>query len=508
MTVLGRVENSVKKVKWKCRCDCGNETIVLGGSLRKGTTQSCGCYWRERIVECGFKHGYALPKYKHLRNIHRGILSRCRDPKNNQYSNYGGRGIKICEEWLSLKNFGDWAISHGYAENLQIDRIDNDGNYEPSNCRFVTPFVNSNNRRNTCYVEIDGEKLPLRFAAKKYNCPWWRIVNRMNAGYSGMNLVKEKLMKGKLILSVEQADNDKNAWLEVRKSGIGGSEIGIIYGLNPWKSAYALYCEKVGLVEQEDISDKGYVELGNYLEPYVADKFTKATGIKLRRCGTLADEEYPFLHANVDRLCIGQSAGLEIKTASRFKKEEWVDDQLPDSYYLQIQYYLMITGLEKWYVAALFRDDGDFIWKEIPRNESVIQEVREKAVDFWENHVLAKVPPEVDGSESSTEALKKAYPSSNGMEIALPSQANELFARLDELDKALALVKEQQEQAKNQLKLMLGDNEIGVIGDRKVTWKTQKARATIDSKKLQKEYAEAYQACVKYGEPSRVMRIK
>ena len=96
----------------------------------------------------------------------------------------------------------------------------------------------------------------------------------------------------------------------------------------------------------------------------------------MRRCGTLADEEYPFLHANVDRLCIGQSAGLEIKTASRFKKEEWVGDELPDSYYLQIQYYLMITGLEKWYVAALFRDDGDFIWKEIPRNESVIQEVR------------------------------------------------------------------------------------------------------------------------------------
>ena len=199
---------------------------------------------------------------------------------------------------------------------------------------------------------------------------------------------------------------------------------------------------------------------------------------------------------------------MEIKTASRFKKEEWVDDQLPDSYYLQIQYYLMITGLEKWYVAALFRDDGDFIWKEIPRNESVIQEVREKAVDFWVNHVVAKVPPEVDGSESCTDALKKAYPSSNGVEIALPSQANEIIARLGELDKTAALIKEQQEQAKNQLKLMLGDNEIGVIGDRKVTWKTQKGRASIDSKKLQKEYVEAYQACVKYGEPSRVMRIK
>lgn len=193
LVVLCRVEHEKKGVKWKCRCDCGKETIVFGGSLRNGQTQSCGCYWRERIVECGVKHGYALPKYKHLLNIHRGIVARCCYPKNNQYKNYGGRGIKVCEEWLSLKNFGDWAITHGYAEGLQIDRIDNNGNYEPSNCRFVTPDVNCNNRRNTCYVEINGERLPLRFAAKKYHCPWWRIVNRLKAGHTGIDLVKEKL---------------------------------------------------------------------------------------------------------------------------------------------------------------------------------------------------------------------------------------------------------------------------------------------------------------------------
>ena len=195
LVVLERAENkgNCTSARWKCKCDCGNYTVVGGYSLRSGNTLSCGCYWRETIKNFGFKHGYTSPQYKHLLNIHRGILSRCRDPKNNQYQNYGGRGIKVCDEWLSLKNFGDWAVSHGYAEGLQIDRIDNNGNYEPSNCRFVTPFVNSNNRRNTCYVEINGEKLPLRFAAKKYNCPWWRIVNRMKAGYSDVDLVKEKL---------------------------------------------------------------------------------------------------------------------------------------------------------------------------------------------------------------------------------------------------------------------------------------------------------------------------
>ena len=132
----------------------------------------------------------------------------------------------------------------------------------------------------------------------------------------------------------------------------------------------------------------------------------------------------------------------------------------------------------------------------------------EKVTDFWENHVLAKVPPEIDGSESSSETLKKVYPQSNSVEIALTESALEIIKHLDELDKTLAIIKEQQEQDKNQLKLMLGDNEVGIVGDRKVTWKTQKGRTNIDSKKLQKEYKDAYEACVKYGEPSRVMRIK
>ena len=114
----------------------------------------------------------------------------------------------------------------------------------------------------------------------------------------------------------------------------------------------------------------------------------------------------------------------------------------------------------------------------------------------------------MDGSESCTDALKKAYPESNGVEIALPSQANDIIARLDELDKTAKLIKEQQEEAKNELKLLLGENEVGVIGDRKVTWKTQNGRTTIDSKLLKKKYPDAYIACMKVGEATRVMRIK
>lgn len=314
-------------------------------------------------------------------------------------------------------------------------------------------------------------------------------------------------MKAKLIMTVEQAASDHEAWEKLRMQGIGGSDVAVIMGYNPWKKPYALYCEKVGLVPPEDLSENEAVEWGTKLEPIVAQKFSEVTGKKLKRWGTVCNPDAPWQMANFDRLIVGEDCGLECKTANAFKNEEWEGDNVPDAYYCQCEWYCFLSGLSGWWIACLIGGQH-FEYKYIPRNDAFIQDMLEKVTDFWENHVLAKVPPDIDGSESSSEAVKKAYPTSNGMETALPYTALEIIKRLDELDKTLAIIKEQQDEGKNQLKLMLGENEIGVIGDRKVTWKTQKGRTSIDSKKLQKEYAEAYQACVKYGEPSRVMRIK
>ena len=314
-------------------------------------------------------------------------------------------------------------------------------------------------------------------------------------------------MKAKLIMTVEQAESDHEAWEKLRMSGIGGSDVAVIMGHNPWKKPYALYCEKVGLVEPEDLSDNEAVEWGIELEPSVAKKFCEKSGKKVKRWGTVCNPAAPWQMANFDRLIVGEECGLECKTANAFKQEEWEGDNVPDAYYCQCQWYAHLSGFEGWWIACLIGGQH-FEYKYIPRNDAFIAEMVEKVTDFWENHVLAKVPPEVDGSESCTDTLKKVYPESNGVEIALPSQANGIIARLDELDKTAKLIKEQQEEAKNELKLLLGENEVGIIGDRKVTWKTQKGRASIDSKKLQKEYKDVYEACVKYSEPTRVMRIK
>lgn len=131
--------------QWICQCDCGHTTIVSGHNLREGITKSCGC-GHKRI---NLKHGYLVDgKKDRLYRVWAGIKQRCSNPKNKSYNNYGGRGIKMCSEWReSYPRFREWAYQNGYAEGLQIDRINNDGNYEPSNCRFVSPTANAQNRR-------------------------------------------------------------------------------------------------------------------------------------------------------------------------------------------------------------------------------------------------------------------------------------------------------------------------------------------------------------------------
>lgn len=130
--------------RWKCRYDCGNITIVRHGDLRNGSTVSCGCYNYEK--ESAVKtHGYSRTK---LGNVFEGMKQRCNNPKNKNYEKYGGRGIKICTEWLNdPKKFFDWAIKNGYKEGLSIDRIDVNGNYEPDNCRWADNETQCLNQR-------------------------------------------------------------------------------------------------------------------------------------------------------------------------------------------------------------------------------------------------------------------------------------------------------------------------------------------------------------------------
>ena len=163
-----------------------------------------------------------------------------------------------------------------------------------------------------------------------------------------------------LIMKASEME-DRAAWLKLRNKGLGGSDAGIIVGVNPWKSPYQLWLEKTGQVEPENISEKEAVYWGTQLEDMVAREFTKRTGKKVQRHGMLESVAYPFLLANVDRLVVGEDAGLECKTTSAFKYKDWEGDNVPDSYYVQCQHYMMVTGLPRWYIAALIGGQH-YVW--------------------------------------------------------------------------------------------------------------------------------------------------
>lgn len=163
LVVIGRQPKESRKAYWICQCDCGNMKTVRSDILQEGRTKSCGCLKREQD-NLNLSKGYArrvreergfVSGHTRLYEIWQGMKGRCNDRNNSRYSDYGGRGIIVCEEWNSdYLAFHKWAVDNGYSDNLTIDRIDNDGNYEPGNCKWSTIKEQSNNRRSNINITI------------------------------------------------------------------------------------------------------------------------------------------------------------------------------------------------------------------------------------------------------------------------------------------------------------------------------------------------------------------
>lgn len=142
-TVIERADNVGRIVMWLCRCSCGTVKTVAGSGLKNGKTVSCGCYQKEVAASRATHNSSDSSLYKSWH----GAKSRCSLKTHSSYHNYGGRGIKFCEEWHDFSVFKEWALSNGYKKGLDLDRIDNEGHYSPDNCRYVTRGQNLRNTR-------------------------------------------------------------------------------------------------------------------------------------------------------------------------------------------------------------------------------------------------------------------------------------------------------------------------------------------------------------------------
>lgn len=165
MVVVCREPNdSSNKVCWKCLCDCGKYVTVRAGELRHGDTKSCGCLQKEiAIRNLNAARTIRLlnkrPRHWKLYSVWYQMLRRCENQDDESYANYGGRGISVCAQWKNdFYSFQSWALSHGYQEGLTIDRIDNNGNYEPGNCHWATYKEQNNNYRRNVMLMFRGQE--------------------------------------------------------------------------------------------------------------------------------------------------------------------------------------------------------------------------------------------------------------------------------------------------------------------------------------------------------------
>ncbi|HHU23254.1 MAG TPA: hypothetical protein GXZ52_07585, partial [Clostridiales bacterium] len=221
------------------------------------------------------------------------------------------------------------------------------------------------------------------------------------------------------------------------------------------------------------------------------------TGLKLRRRNAiLVHKQYPFMSANVDRLVVGQSAGLECKTAGYYSTDDWAMG-VPEYYQAQVQHYMAVTGLPVWYVAVLIGGQ-EFRYYKITRDNSFIKELIAVESEFW-SMVETRTPPPIDGTKASTELIKKLYPEAEkGKEIELPFEAFELIQQYEQACEEEKQIQLKKDEAANKLKNMLGAAEKGTIHGRTVIWQNVSSKR-FNSKALQKEHPDIYE---KYAEAS------
>lgn len=286
----------------------------------------------------------------------------------------------------------------------------------------------------------------------------------------------------------ETANMTEGEWLEARREGIGGSDVGVIAGLSRYKSPMMLYLDKIGELQDQEAGEAA--QWGHKLEAVVADEFKARTGFHVqRRNAILQHEDYPFMLANVDRLVRtpeGEWGVLECKTASEYKKGDWEGENVPETYYLQLQHYLFVTGYKFGYLAVLIGGNKYRQYKVVADPE-IHEFLVQLESNFW-SMVTERRMPQADGNPATTEYLNRIYASVEKGKVAqLPPAAKDTYEQYLSAAEERKAWEAKEEEYKNQLKAMVGDAEVGVIGDIKLKWSVVN-QTRLDAAALEKAY--------------------
>lgn len=292
-------------------------------------------------------------------------------------------------------------------------------------------------------------------------------------------------------------------WLQWRKLGIGSSEVAAALGLNKWRSPMHVYLDKLGeLPPETEFNEAAY--WGNTLEEIVAQEFSKRTGYEIYHPHCIYQHpEYNFMLANLDREFIDENKNiciLECKTTNEYNKERWLEQDIPEEYYVQVQHQLAVTGYKSAYIACLI-GGNTFVHYPIERDENFIDFLFIREAEFWDK-VVKKIPPDIDASDWSSKYLAEKYPPKKDRK-KLPKKAQNwidiyLDAKLEEENAV-----ERKNLAANNLKQLLKNYSVGVTDTHKISW-TEITTTTFDKTKFEKENPEIYK---KYIKPSTYRRF-
>ena len=308
--------------------------------------------------------------------------------------------------------------------------------------------------------------------------------------------------KTKLLLHAGAEETDKAAWLDIKKKHISGTDAGVIMGVNPYKTPYALFFEKVlpadKLVE-DDVGSKESVHFGKVLEEVVASEFTRQTGLKICRKGTIADRCCDYRIANIDRKIIGENAGLECKTTSYMNREQWEDGKIPKHYYYQCIHYMLVLFCDAdgkllgkyhdacWYIACLVGGQK-FVYHKIKFDQDDAYELAEKEKEFY-GRIVNNLPPPITDAPSDEEFAKRtAADKDNG---TLPDDFDEVAVRLRNLQEVEKETKTAIQGLKNKLIEAMREYETAESSHFSFSFKPSKPRETVQISRL-KEHEEIY----------------